>query len=272
MPERPKGHDWKSCAHPKGVPRVRIPLPPQKGNMMWRTIVTLWTGVVVMVAQAQETQQATQTGASFHQTIKEKFIEGDPLWMSPILLCFIFGLAVAIERILTISFVTGNPRKILATVEEHLKNGNVNALKEEVSKKNDTYSELVNAALSHLDEGIDMVEKALNAKGSLMASKLERGLPWINLFISISPMLGFLGTVVGMVIAFEDIAAANTISPAIVAHGISVALLTTLAGLIVAIILQLFYNFILARIDGVVGDLEDFSISLVDMIVRYSKK
>ncbi len=210
---------------------------------------------------------------SFHQVIKDKFIEGDPLWMSPILLCFIFGLAIVIERILTIIAAQGNSSSILNAVVEHLREGKVASALTYLEGKSDYFSEFARTVVSNFSREIDVIEKEAESRAGLMVSRLESGLPWITLFISLSPLLGFLGTVVGMVMAFDVIAKANTISPAIVAHGIAVALLTTLAGLIVAIILQVCYNYIISRIEAIVHELDSFAADLLSEVrkVKLSK-
>lgn len=209
------------------------------------------------------------TSPTFHQTVKQKFIEGDPLWMSPILICFIIGLAIAIERILTLILNFPNPQKELQYVQDMLKDNKITELMDYTSRKKNYLTEMIYAGITELSSGMEAVEKSIEAKGRLIVSSMEAGIQWINLFIGIAPLLGFLGTVVGMVMAFDAIAKANTISPAIVAHGISVALLTTLAGLIVAIILQIMYNYILSRIDAITYELEKFAVELTAIFDKH---
>jgi biopolymer transport protein ExbB len=206
---------------------------------------------------------------SFHQVIKEKFIEGDPLYMTPVLICLILGLAIALERIITLNMATTNTKKLLAKIEDALSSGGVEAAKEITRNTKGPVASIFTQGLMRYSEGIEMVEKSIVSYGSVEMGRLEKGLVWISLFISLAPMLGFMGTVIGMIFAFDTIEAAGDISPSIVAGGIKIALLTTVAGLIVAIILQLFYNYLVAKIDSLVNDMEDASISFVDLVVKY---
>ncbi|MBD3628983.1 MULTISPECIES: MotA/TolQ/ExbB proton channel family protein [Cyclobacterium] len=206
---------------------------------------------------------------SFHQVIKDKFIEGDPTYMTPVLLCLILGLAVALERIITLNLSTTNTKKLLAKVENALEEGGIEAAKDVTKSTRGPVASIFTQGLMRYSEGIDMVEKSIIAYGSVEMGRLEKGLVWISLFISLAPMLGFMGTVIGMIGAFDSIEAAGDISPSLVAGGIKIALLTTVAGLIVAIILQLFYNYCVAKIDSIVNDMEDASISLVDILVKH---
>ncbi len=206
---------------------------------------------------------------SFHQVVKEKFIEGDPVFMTPVLVCLILGLAVALERIITLNLSTTNTKKLLAKVEDALASGGIEAAKDVTKSTKGPVASIFTQGLMRYSEGIEMVEKSIIAYGSVEMGRLEKGLVWISLFISLAPMLGFMGTVIGMIGAFDSIEAAADISPSLVAGGIKIALLTTVAGLIVAIILQLFYNYCVAKIDSLVNDMEDASISLVDMLVKH---
>ncbi len=205
---------------------------------------------------------------SLHQQIKTKFIEGDVVFMTPVLLCLIFGLALAIERIITLSLATTNTRKLLNDVEDALDNGGVEEALEVCRNTRGPVAAIFAQGLLRAGEGVEMVEKSVVSYGSVQMSMLEKGLVWISLFISLAPMLGFMGTVIGMIGAFDKIEAAGDISAQIVAGGIKVALLTTVGGLIVAIILQVFYNYIVSKIDSLVTDMEDSSISLIDILVR----
>jgi biopolymer transport protein ExbB len=205
----------------------------------------------------------------FHQVIKEKFIEGDPTYMSPVLICLILGLAVALERIVTLNLSTTNTKKLLSKVETALEQGGIEAAKDVTRNTKGPVASIFTQGLMRYTEGIEMVEKSIIAYGSVEMGRLEKGLVWISLFISLAPMLGFMGTVIGMIGAFDAIEAAGDISPSLVAGGIKIALLTTVAGLIVAIILQLFYNYLVSKIDSLVNDMEDASISLVDILVKH---
>lgn len=210
-----------------------------------------------------------QEEKTFTQQVKAKFIEGDPLFMSMPLICLILGLAVAIERIITLNLSTTNTRKLMAKVEDALESGGVEGAKEVTKNTRGPVASIFTQGLMRMSEGIEMVEKSVIAYGSVEMGRLERGLVWISLFISLAPMLGFMGTVIGMIGAFDAIEAAGDISPSLVAGGIKIALLTTVAGLIVAIILQLFYNYCVSKIDSIVNSMEDASISLVDLLVKH---
>lgn len=206
----------------------------------------------------------------FHQAVKEKFIEGGWQFMSVVLACLVLGLAIAIERIITLNLATTNTRKLLAKVDEALTTNGVEGAKEVCKNTRGPVASIFTQGLMRMSEGIEMVEKSIIAYGSVEMGRLERGLVWISLFISIAPMLGFMGTVIGMVAAFDAIEQASDINPALVAGGIKVALLTTVGGLIVAVILQLFYNYLVSKIDSLVNQMEDASISLVDLLVKHN--
>ncbi len=205
----------------------------------------------------------------FHQQVKEKFIEGDWRFMSPVLLCLILGLAIAIERIITLNLASTNTKRLLTKVEDALNTGGIEAAKDVTKNTRGPVASIFTQGLMRWPEGVDMVEKSIVSYGSVEMGRLERGLVWISLFIAIAPMLGFMGTVIGMIGAFDAIEAAGDISPSLVAGGIKIALLTTVAGLIVAIILQLFYNYCVSKVDSLVNQMEDASISLVDILVRH---
>lgn len=207
-----------------------------------------------------------------HQALKTKFIEGGPGFMSLIIICLIIGLALSIERILYLSFSETNTKKLVAQVEEALQNGGVEAAKDVCRNTRGPVASIFYQGLLRYDQGVDVVEKTVVSYGSVQVSEMEKGLTWIALFIAIAPSLGFLGTVVGMIQAFDAIQAAGDISPNVVAGGMKVALITTVGGLIVAMILQVFYNYILAKIDSLTIDMEDSSISLVDVLTKYNRK
>ncbi len=208
--------------------------------------------------------------ASFRQVVKEKFIEGDWKFMSFVLVCLILGLAIAIERIIMLNLATTNTNKLLKKVEGALEEGGVEAAQEVCKSTRGPVASIFTQGLMRISEGIDIVEKSIISYGSVEMGRLEKGLVWISLFISLAPMLGFMGTVIGMIDAFDAIEAAGDISPSLVARGIKVALLTTVAGLIVAIILQLFYNYCVSKVDSIVNQMENASISFVDLLVKHN--
>lgn len=225
---------------------------------------------VEVTADKEEAAAAeAEKGQSFHSSLKQKFIEGGPGFMTSILLCMILGLAFAIERVLYLNLATTNTKKLLAKVEDALKKGGVNAAKDVCRSTPGPIASIFFQGLDRADEGIDVVEKSIISYGGIQEGLLERGLSWIALFIALGPMLGFLGTVIGMIQAFDAIEAAGDISPSLVAGGIKVALITTVGGLIVAIILQIFYNYCLGKIDSITSSMEDASISLIDMLLKH---
>ena len=211
-------------------------------------------------------------GETMHQILMQKFLEGGWAWMLPVLVCLVIGLAVAIERMLYLSFANINTKKFIEKFEETLNAEGVEAAKELCRNTKGPVASIYFQGLDRYEQGMDAVEKAVVSYGSVQTGQMESGLSWIGLFIALSPMLGFMGTVVGMIEAFDQIQAAGDISPTVVAGGIKVALLTTLMGLIAAVILQLFYNYIISKIDNLVNTMEDASISLVDILTAYNKK
>ncbi len=208
---------------------------------------------------------------SFHYVLKEQFMEGGPAFMSIVLLCLIIGLGLSLERIIYLNLASTNTKKLLNKVEEAIKEGGVEQAKEVCRDTRGPVASIFYQGLDRYDEGMEIVEKSLVSYGSVMMGRLEMNLTWISLFIAIAPMLGFMGTVIGMISAFDAIAAAGDISPTIVADGIKVALLTTVFGLIVAVILQIFYNYIVSKIDGIVNSMEDATISFMDILIKYKK-
>jgi biopolymer transport protein ExbB len=223
----------------------------------------------VTPVEAQAEDVGEPEDVSFHQAIKDKFIEGDVRFMWPLLITLILGLAVSIERIISLNMATTNTNKLLTQIEDALESGGVEAAKDITKNTRGPVASIFTQGLMRMSEGIDMVEKSIVAYGGVEMGKLERGLIWISLFISLGPMLGFFGTVVGMVQAFDDIQAAGDISPQVVAGGMKIALLTTVGGLIVGMVLQVLYNYCVSKIDGLVNNMEDASITLVDILVKH---
>ena len=221
---------------------------------------------VIQAAVIEDSDDQVQQ--SLHYVLKDKFIEGTAMWMSPILICMIIGLAFIIERIFYLNLATVNSKKLLSKLDEALKSGGVEKAKQVCRDTKGPLAGVFYQGLDRTDEGLDSVEKALVAYGSVQIGKLENNLSWISLFIAIVPMIGFLGTVVGMVLAFDDIERAGDISPTIVAGGMKLALITTVFALITAVILQIFYNYIISKIDSIVVDMEDATISFMDMMIK----
>ena len=222
------------------------------------------------VVEAEEVVEEAEGGVvALHKTLKTKFIEGGAGFMAATLICLVFGLALCIERIIYLSLSKTNTKALLAEVEAALKNGGIEAALEVCRNTRGPVASIFYQGLSRYNEGVDVVEKTVASYGGVQLGLLEKNLSWISLFISIAPSLGFLGTIIGMIQAFDKIQQVGDISATVVAGGIKVALLTTLLGLIIAIILQVFYNYILSLIEGLVNEMEDSSISLLDLVVEY---
>ncbi len=231
--------------------------------------------VAATEAEAAETaaeEVVAEEEGGIHKALKQKFIEGGAGYMAAVAFCLIFGLALSIERIIYLSLSSVNNKKFVEDVEAALNEGGVEKAKELCKNTRGPVASIFYQGLLHYDEGIENVEKTVTSYGGVQAGLLEKNLSWIGLFIALAPMLGFMGTVVGMIQAFDKIQQVGDISATVVAGGIKVALLTTLAGLIVGIILQLFYNFVLTKIESIVSDMEDTSVSLLDVIAQYNKK
>ena len=223
--------------------------------------------MIQVTESAADIEEAREV-LSFHQTVKRYFIEGGAAFMSSVLICLILGLALSIERIIYLNLATTNTKKLVNEIDESLEKGGVDAAKEICRNTPGPVATIFRQGLDRSSGSYEEVAKAIEDYGSVEMSKLERGLSWISLFIALAPMLGFMGTVIGMISAFDDIAEANTINASIVAGGIKIALITTVSGLIVAIILQVFYNYILSKIDGIVLDMEEASMDLVDLLYK----
>jgi len=223
-------------------------------------------------AATASTDNAAAEEVTFTQSMKKRFIEGDPIYMGAVLLCLILGLAIAIERIIYLNLSTTNTKKLVSDIEAALKSGGIQAAKEVARNTAGPVASIFFQGLDRSSHGLDSAEKSIVAYGGVQMGQLEKNVSWISLFIALAPMLGFLGTVIGMIVAFDNIESAGSMEPSLVAGGIKVALLTTVFGLIVAMILQIFYNYITAKIDSIVNDMEDASISLVDILSDYLKE
>jgi len=238
------------------------------------------TAPVEQTNEVSDAAQAGQTEADkapekeevaeldFVQTMKQKYIEGDVIWMTPVLICMIIGIALSIERIVYLNLSTINTTKFIESIENALKSGGVEAAKEVCRNTRGPIASIYYQGLERSSEGIEMVEKSVVSYGGVQMGLLDKGLSWLQLFIALAPMLGFLGTVIGMIQAFDKIIQDGQVSPTTVAGGIKVALLTTVFGLIAAIFLQVFYNYITSKIEGLVNEMEDASITLVDIMIK----
>ncbi|MEI3081133.1 MotA/TolQ/ExbB proton channel family protein [Paraprevotella clara] len=230
------------------------------------------TAAVVETEEATEEVAAPIEEESIHKELKTKFIEGDAGFMSLVAIALVFGLAFCIERIIYLSLAEIDSKKLMAQIEERLNAGDVEGAKTICRNTRGPIASICYQGLMRFDDGVEDVERSVTAYGSVQASYLEQGCSWITLFIAMAPSLGFLGTVIGMVMAFDDIQAAGDISPTIVAGGMKVALITTIFGIIVALILQTFYNYILSKIESITANMEEATISLLDMCMKYNLK
>jgi biopolymer transport protein ExbB len=207
-----------------------------------------------------------------HQELKNKFIEGDPRYMSLVAIVLIIGLALCIERIIYLTRSEVNTKKLLSDIEKKVESGDVEGAKTICRNTRGPVASVCYQGLMHINESAEDIERSIISYGTVLTSRLERGCSWIKLCIAIAPSLGFLGTVIGMVMAFDQIQAEGDISPTIVAEGMKVALITTIFGIIVALILQVFYNFVNSRIDRLTTQMEEGAINLMDIISKLRVK
>ena len=236
-----------------------------------KTFMSLCALGISSVAFAQEATETAVEGGMY-QALKTKFIEGGADFMSLVAIALIFGLAFCLERIIYLNLAETNSSKLLKGIEDALDKGDVEGAKAIARDTRGPIASIAYQGLMRIDQGIDVVEKSVVSYGGVQAGYLEKGCSWITLFIAMAPSLGFLGTVVGMVMAFDKIQQQGDISPTVVAGGMKVALITTIFGLVVALILQVFYNYILAKIEALTSEMEDSSISLLDMVIKYNLK
>jgi len=242
-------------------------------------VIGALTFATVPTVSAQEaaptTEQVAENASAdggIHKELKTKFIEGTASFMSLVSIALVIGLAFCIERIIYLSLAEINTKKFIESIESDLESGDLEAAKERARNTRGPVASIYYQGLMRVNEGLDVVERSVVSYGGVQAGYLEKGCSWITLFIAMAPSLGFLGTVIGMVSAFDKIQLVGDISPTVVAGGMKVALITTIFGLIVALILQLFYNYVLAKIESITSDMEDSSISLLDMVIKYNQK
>ena len=229
-------------------------------------------GSVSVMAQDAPAEAAVVEEGGIHKELKTKYIEGGADFMSLPAIALVLGLAFCIERIIYLSLAEVNAKKLMGKIEEALEKGDVEGAKNIARNTRGPVASICYQGLMRIDEGLDVVERSVVSYGGVQAGYLEKGCSWITLFIAMAPSLGFIGTVVGMVMAFDDIQQAGDISPTVVAGGMKVALITTIFGLIVALVLQVFYNYILAKIEEITSQMEDSSITLLDIIMKYNLK
>lgn len=204
----------------------------------------------------------------FRKLLRQKFVEGDPVFMSVILICLILGLSIAIERIITLFLSQVNTKKLVDEVDQEIANGNLEEAENICANTRGPVAAVIGRSVSRVKEGPEAVEKSIISSGSVEMGKLESGMSWLSLFISLAPLLGFMGTVYGMIMSFDKIASQGDIEIGKIAFGIKTALITTIAGLVVAVILQIFYNICVSKIDNLVNQMEEASSDFVDKLVR----
>ncbi len=224
------------------------------------------------VEEPAEVALVEEETVGMHKAIKTKFIEGDASFMSLVAIALVLGLAFCIERIIYLSLAEVNTKKLMSAIEAALAKGDVEGAKNICRNTRGPVASICYQGLLRIDEGLDVVERSVVSYGGVQSAALEKNCSWVTLFIAMAPSLGFLGTVIGMVMAFDDIQKAGDISPTVVAGGMKVALITTIFGIIVALVLQVFYNFILSKIEALTTDMEDSSITLLDLIMKYNLK
>jgi biopolymer transport protein ExbB len=242
-----------------------------KANAIVSNLSATVTSAVMTIQDSPAEEMVADSEKGFTQVLKEQFIQGGAGFMGIVLLCLILGLAVAIERIIYLNMASTNTSKLKQQVQDALASGGIEAAKEVCRNTKGPVASIYYQGLDRAGEGVESAEKAVVAYGGVQMGQLEKNVSWLTLFIAIAPMLGFMGTVIGMIQAFQKISAVGNLSASLIAGDIQVALLTTVFGLITAIILQVFYNYIIAKIDSIVNDMEDSSITLIDMLVDHKK-
>ena len=214
----------------------------------------------------------TDEGGGLHKQLKRKFIEGSAGFMSLVALALVLGLAFCIERIIYLTLSEINAKRLMQDIDQRLEQGDVEGAKTLCRNTRGPVASICYQGLMHIKEPVEQIDRQLTNYGTVQISNMEKGCSWIRLFIAVAPSLGFLGTVIGMVMAFDRIQTAGDISPTIVAEGMKVALITTIFGIIVAIVLQFFYNYILSKIEHLTSQMEESAISLIDSITMYQAK
>ena len=226
-----------------------------------------------LVAEAEATDVAMEglEGGSLHMQLKTKFIDGSPLFMSLVALALVLGLAFCIERIVYLTLSEINAKKLMRDIDRLVSGGDVEGARQLCRDTRGPVASICYQGLLHIGETMDNIERSIYSYGSVQTAKLEKGCSWIRLFIAMAPSLGFLGTVIGMVMAFEQIQIAGDIGPTIVAEGMKVALITTIFGIVVALILQLFYSYITSKIEHLTSQMEESAVTLLDIVMQYKK-
>ena len=229
----------------------------------------------VEAAPVEEVTTIEEEEENLHKTLKTKFIEGDAGFMSLVAIALVLGLAFCIERVVYLSLAQVNTRKFCADLAALVAAGKVDQAIAKAKATRGPVAQLGRKAMECLNSNdqndMATIERTINMEAEVQGAYLEENCSWITLFIAMAPSLGFLGTVIGMVLAFDNIQKAGDISPTVVAGGMKVALITTIFGIVVALILQVFYNFILSRIEALTGNMEEAAQELLVMCVRSEK-
>ena len=265
-----KRHAWKACIPLKGIGGSNPPLSAflVMKDMNKNTVIARFAILIFMIASSLPTFAQEET-MGFHQALKTKFIEGNAGFMSLVAIALVIGLAFCIERIVYLSLSEINAKQLMRDIDQKVVAGDIEGAKELCRNTRGPVASICYQGLMRINEKISDIERSVSSYGIVQAANLEKGCSWITLFIAMAPSLGFLGTVIGMVMAFDQIQQAGDISPTIVASGMKVALLTTIFGIIVALILQVFYNYILSKIEHITSQMEESAISLMDIIAKY---
>ena len=286
-----KRHAWKACIRQKRIPGSNPGLSAILFAYMKKLIAILAIMGLTLFGQtatAQENDSIAPTsmesvvseeemaamqlmaeeGDGLHQQLKKKFVDGSAGFMSLVALALVLGLALCIERIIYLTLAEVNAKKLVADVEKKIESNDIEGAKSLCRDTRGPVASVCYQGLMHIDEPVDAIERSIMSYGGVAAARLEKGCSWIKLFIAIAPSLGFLGTVIGMVMAFDQIQEAGDISPTIVAEGMKVALITTIFGIIVALILQVFYNYILSKIEHLTLQMEEAVVTLLDIFTK----
>jgi len=237
--------------------------------MKKNTFIARFAILLFMIVGSSLPMFAQEETMGFHQALKTKFIEGNAGFMSLVAIALVVGLAFCIERIIFLSLSEINAKKLMVDIDAKVSAQDIEGAKELCRNTRGPVASICYQGLMRIHDGLDDIERSISSYGSVQAANLEKGCSWITLFIAMAPSLGFLGTVIGMVMAFDQIQQAGDISPTIVASGMKVALLTTIFGIIVALILQVFYNYILSKIEHLTSQMEESAISLMDIIAKH---
>lgn len=240
--------------------------------MKKNTVIARFAILIFMIIGSSLPMLAQEEPMGFHQALKTKFIEGNAGFMSLVAIALVLGLAFCIERIIYLSLSEINAKKLMVDIERKVEANDIEGAKDLCRNTRGPVASVCFQGLTHIQDKLSDIERSISSYGTVQAANLEKGCSWITLFIAMAPSLGFLGTVIGMVMAFDQIQQAGDISPTIVASGMKVALITTIFGIIVALILQVFYNYILSKIEHIASQMEESAITLMDIIAKHKNE